>query len=199
MGPEAMILVFLMLSFKPAFFTLLFYPPRGSLVPLHFLPLECYHLHIWGCWYFSWQSWFQLVIHPAWHFVWCTLYTRYAEDDTQMIYMCVFGGELCWIFVAVWAFLYFWWVGVLSSCGTWASHCYGFCCCGAWALRCAGFSSCGALPLEHRLSCCRALASLLCRHLGTSQTSDGTLSLLHWQVDSLPRINQGSPVFKGYF
>ena len=46
---------------------------RDSLVPLHFLPLKWYHLHIWGCWYFSWQSWFQLVLHPAQHFVWCTL------------------------------------------------------------------------------------------------------------------------------
>ena len=41
---------------------------RVSLVPLLFLPLEWYHLHIWGCWYFSWQSWFQLMIHPAWQF-----------------------------------------------------------------------------------------------------------------------------------
>ena len=29
---------------------------RGSLVPLHFLPLEWYHLHIWDCWYFSLHS-----------------------------------------------------------------------------------------------------------------------------------------------
>ena len=36
--------------------------------------LKWYHLHIWGCWYFSWQSWFQLVIHPVWHFAWCTLH-----------------------------------------------------------------------------------------------------------------------------
>ena len=36
--------------------------------------LELYYLHIWGCWYFSRQSWFQLVIHPAWHFTWCTLH-----------------------------------------------------------------------------------------------------------------------------
>ena len=46
MGPDAMILVFAMLSFKPAFSlsscTLL----RGSLVPLHFLPLGWYYLHI---------------------------------------------------------------------------------------------------------------------------------------------------------
>ena len=25
---------------------------RGPLVPLHFLPLERYYLHVWGCWYF---------------------------------------------------------------------------------------------------------------------------------------------------
>ena len=48
-----MILVFWILSFKLAFPTFFFY---GSLVPLHFLPLEWYHLHIWGCWYFSWAT-----------------------------------------------------------------------------------------------------------------------------------------------
>ena len=31
---------------------------RGSLVLLCFLPLEWYYLLIWGCWYFSQQSWF---------------------------------------------------------------------------------------------------------------------------------------------
>ena len=46
---------------------------RDSLVPLHFLPLKCYHLHICGCWYFSQQSWFLLMILPALHFTWCTL------------------------------------------------------------------------------------------------------------------------------
>ena len=40
-------------------FSQLFHSPvslssRGSLVPLRFLPLKWYHLHIWGCWYFSW-------------------------------------------------------------------------------------------------------------------------------------------------
>ena len=38
------------------------------------VPLEWYHLHIWGSWYFSRQSWFQLVIHPAQRFSWCTLH-----------------------------------------------------------------------------------------------------------------------------
>ena len=49
---------------------------RGSLVPLCFLPLECYHLHIWGCWYLSQQSWLQLItiVITAWDFAWCTLH-----------------------------------------------------------------------------------------------------------------------------
>ena len=63
MGPDAMILVFWMLSFKPAFSLASPLSPslRGSLVHLHSPPLLWYHLHIWRCWYFSWQSWFQLV------------------------------------------------------------------------------------------------------------------------------------------
>ena len=52
MGPDAIILVFWMLSFN---FSL---PPssRGSFFPLHFLQLKWYHLRIWGGWYFSQQS-----------------------------------------------------------------------------------------------------------------------------------------------
>ena len=81
MGSDAMILVFWMLSFK----SICHCPPspslRGSLVPLLFLPLEWYHLHIWGCWYFSWQSWFQLVIHPTQHFTWCEMYSTYNVNE----------------------------------------------------------------------------------------------------------------------
>ena len=73
MGPDAMILLFWMLSFKPAFHSPLSPSSGGKIVPLHFLPLEWYHLYIWGCWYFSWPAWFQLVLHLAWHFTWCIL------------------------------------------------------------------------------------------------------------------------------
>ena len=48
-------LSFLMLSFKSVFsfsFTLI----KKFLGPPQFLPLEWHYLHIWGCWYFSWQS-----------------------------------------------------------------------------------------------------------------------------------------------
>ena len=55
MGPGAMILVFVWVLSR------LFHSPlspssRGSLVPLHFLPLKWYHQHIWDCWYFFQQS-----------------------------------------------------------------------------------------------------------------------------------------------
>ena len=72
MGLDAMILVFWMLSFKPAFS--LSPSSRSPLVPLQFLSLKCHHLHI-RDWYFSWRSWFQLVSHPAWHF--CMVYFAY--------------------------------------------------------------------------------------------------------------------------
>ena len=56
---------FWMLNFKPAFsLSSLWW--SGSLFPLPFL-------HIWGYWYFSQQSWFQLVLHPVQHFTWYTL------------------------------------------------------------------------------------------------------------------------------
>ena len=73
MGLDVIIFVLWMLRFKPAF-SPLSVSSRGSLVPLHILPLWWCHLHIWGCWYFSWKSWFQLVIHC--HFTWCTLNRR---------------------------------------------------------------------------------------------------------------------------
>ena len=68
-------LSFLNVEFEASFFTLLFHTHQKALsVPLHFLPLERYLLHIWGFLYFSQQSWFQLVIHPAQYFTCCTQY-----------------------------------------------------------------------------------------------------------------------------
>ena len=71
-GPDAMILVFWMLCFKPTSSLSSFtFWKWGSLVLLYFLPLGWWHLHIWGYWSFSWQSWFQLVLLPAQHDVLC--------------------------------------------------------------------------------------------------------------------------------
>ena len=69
---------------------------KDSLVPLHFLPLKRYHLHIWGCWYFSWHSWFQLVIHPAWYFAWCILHR--SEISRVTIYsLLVLLSQFSWV------------------------------------------------------------------------------------------------------
>ena len=57
-GQDATIFVFWMLSFKPAFYSLLSLSPRGFSVPLPFLPWGWCNLHIRGYWYFPWQSWF---------------------------------------------------------------------------------------------------------------------------------------------
>ena len=70
MGPDTMVLVFLIFSFKPTLslcsFTLIKRLFRSS-----FLLLEWYHLHIWGFWCFSCLSGFQLVTHLARHFSRC--------------------------------------------------------------------------------------------------------------------------------
>ena len=76
MGPDAMIFVFYTLNFKPLFHSPLSPSSRGSLVPLCFLPLEWYRLHIWSCLYFPGQSWFLHVLHPAQQFVGCTLHVK---------------------------------------------------------------------------------------------------------------------------
>ena len=55
-GLDAMNLVCLMLISSQLYHSLLSLSSRGCLVPLHFLPLEWYHLHIWDCWSFSQQS-----------------------------------------------------------------------------------------------------------------------------------------------
>ena len=66
MGLDAMILVFSECwVLRPLYHSPLLLSSRRSSVPLHFLPYRWCHLHICGYWYFSLQSWFQLVLHPA--------------------------------------------------------------------------------------------------------------------------------------
>ena len=74
MEPDAMIFIFWMLSFKTAFSLSSFTFIKRLFSPFSLSPLKWYHLNIWGCWYFSQQSWFQLLLHPAQHFTWCILY-----------------------------------------------------------------------------------------------------------------------------
>ena len=75
MGPDTMIFVFWKLSFKASFSlsTLTFIKRLFSSYLLS--AIGWCHLGIWSYWYFSQKSWFQLVLHPTWHFTWCTLNT----------------------------------------------------------------------------------------------------------------------------
>jgi len=97
------------------------------------------------------------------------------------VYIC-----LCWVFVAVQAFLKFRWAGAaLSSWGARASHYSGF-----FLLRSTGFrhmgsvaaapvpQSAGSIVVAHRLGCSTACGIFLDQRL--------PLGLLHWQADSLP-------------
>ena len=78
------------------FHSLLSLSSRDSWVPLHFLPLKWYHLHIWSCWCFSWPSWFQLVSHPAQHFVWRTLHISSSASVRLLPFLFLI------VFIFVW-------------------------------------------------------------------------------------------------
>ena len=80
MGPEAMIFISEYWVLSRFFLSPLSPSSSGSLVPLHFLPLGCCPLPIWGYHYFSWQSWFQLELHPAGHFALCTLHISHIRS-----------------------------------------------------------------------------------------------------------------------
>ena len=61
MGPDAMIFVFWMLSFKTTFSLSSFTFIKQLFSSSSLSAIRVVHLHIWGYWYFSRQSWFQLV------------------------------------------------------------------------------------------------------------------------------------------
>ena len=68
---------FLMSQFFPSGCPSIGASASASILPMNnqgWFPLEWYHLHIWGCWYFSQQSWLELMSHPAQQFTWCTLH-----------------------------------------------------------------------------------------------------------------------------
>ena len=74
MGPDAMILVFWRLSFKPASSLLTFTFIKRLFSSSSLSAIRWCYLHIWVYWYFSQQSLFQLVFHPALYFTWCSLH-----------------------------------------------------------------------------------------------------------------------------
>ena len=75
-----------------------------------FLPLEWYYLHIWGCWYFSWQSGFQLwFIQPGiscdvlcikvkwtgWQYTALT----YSFPNFEPVHCSMYGSNRCFLHI----------------------------------------------------------------------------------------------------
>ena len=96
MGPDAMTLIFWMLSFKPTF-SLSSFTFIKRLFSSSLSAIEWCHPYIWGYWYFSQRPWFQLVLPPAQRFSWCTLHisqiswvTIYSLD----VLLFLFGTSL---------------------------------------------------------------------------------------------------------
>ena len=72
-GPDAMILFFRMLSFKPTFSLSSFTFTKRHFGSSSLSAIRVVSSAYQDYWYFSQKSWLQLVLHPAWHFTWCTL------------------------------------------------------------------------------------------------------------------------------
>ena len=72
MGPDGMMFIF-ECCFKPAFSPSCFTPIKRFFSSSSLSAIRVI-LSTWGCWYFSLQSWFQLVLHPAQDFTWYTLH-----------------------------------------------------------------------------------------------------------------------------
>ena len=77
-----MILVFCMLSFKPTFSPCSFNFIKRLFSSSSLSAISVVSSANWGYWYFSPESWFQLVLHPAWNFTWCNLHRSYIRRVT---------------------------------------------------------------------------------------------------------------------
>ena len=76
MGRNAMILVFWMLSFKPTFSLSSFTFIKRLFSSSSLSATRVVSSEYLSYWYFSWKSWFQLVLHPVQRFSWRTLHVR---------------------------------------------------------------------------------------------------------------------------
>jgi len=74
MGPDAMIFVFWMLSIKPTFSLSTFTYIKRLLSSSSLSAIRVVSSAYLRLWYFSQQTWFQLVLLPAQRFSWCTLH-----------------------------------------------------------------------------------------------------------------------------
>ena len=99
-GCDAMISVFFNAEFQASLFTLFFDPHEEALYSSsHFLPWEWYHLHIWGCWYFSQQSCFcywesKELVAPSQSMLFCLILILIIKPINSYFFWSVVTGCL---------------------------------------------------------------------------------------------------------
>ena len=94
MGPDAVILVIWMLSFKPTFSLSSFTFIKRLFSYFLLSAIGWCHVHIWGYWDFSQQTWFQPVLHPAQQFTWCALHVSRVTIYSLDVLLSWFGNSL---------------------------------------------------------------------------------------------------------
>ena len=89
MGPEAMIFIFWMLSFKPTFSLSYFTCIKRLLGSSSLSAIRVVSFAYLRSLIFLWQSWFQLVLLPAQRFSWCTLFRVAAAAAAKSLQSCL--------------------------------------------------------------------------------------------------------------
>ena len=97
MGPDATILVFWMLSFKPTFslFSFTFIKSLFSCSSLS--AIRVVHLHIQGYWHLSQQSWFQLVLLVV---SFLQFKSKFCNKEFMILATVSFWYWFCWLYRA---------------------------------------------------------------------------------------------------
>ena len=90
----------------------------------------------------DWATSLSLFAFMRWRRKWrpTPVFLPGESQGRSIAYRFYYHSVLCWVLVAVWAFLWLWREGLLSG-GAWASCCSGSSRCGACVLGHAGFSN----------------------------------------------------------
>ena len=102
---------------------------------------------------------------------------------------------LCWIFIAMHAFLQLCEQGLRSRCSVRASHYSGFSCCAAWALGHNGLQKLWLWSSRAQAAQLWCMGLVALRVCGIPPHQGSNPSLLHWQVGLLSPSHQGNPPF----
>ena len=93
MGPDVMIFVFWMLSFKPTYSLSSFTFIRRLFSSSSLSAIRVVSSSYLRLWYFSQQSWFQLVLHPVQHFFFLSFFSFFFFFYSSLQFRVLFGKQ----------------------------------------------------------------------------------------------------------